>query len=84
MRDRALVGERDVDGLSLPDVDDRAGSTSRPGPRRVLDSGRDLDGDVLEDEVVLRNRANRGCGQLRGKRRVLIARSIALAGAAAA
>src|SRR5204862_1151353 len=38
MWDRAAVGQRDLDELTLADVDDGAGRTAGPGPGGVLDA----------------------------------------------
>ena len=70
VRDRAVVRERDLHLLALADVDDRTGSAAGPRPRRVLDAGSDLDRDVLQHEVHVRDRSRRRRRQRRGERMV--------------
>ena len=54
VRDRATVRERHLDRLALANVHDRAGgAVAVEGPGVVLDTGSDLDRDVLQGHVHL-------------------------------
>ena len=50
VRDRAGVGERDLDQLSLPDVDDRTGCAAGPLAVHLLRHGRIASGEEIEIE----------------------------------